>query len=105
MTLGVVSASTITVLNAPYQLLFIVQAFLNGLNWHNSLLVYQRYLSKFLTLLLVAELLGQYSLYIYSFSQEYTMREKYQREVTGLLFNTTSFVVFGLKVLLFMLEC
>ena len=33
------------------------------------------------------------------------MRQKYQREVTGLLFNTTSFVVFGLKVLLFVLEC
>ena len=33
------------------------------------------------------------------------MRQKYQLEVTGLLFNTTSFVVFGLKVLLLLVEC
>ena len=33
------------------------------------------------------------------------MRQKYQLEVTGLLFNTTSFMVFGLKVLLLMVEC
>ena len=33
------------------------------------------------------------------------MRQKYQREVTGLLFNTTSFVVFGFKAFLFMVEC
>ena len=104
-TLGVVSAATMTLANAPYQLLFIAQALLTGLNWEGALLQYQRYLSKLLTFLLVAELTGQYALYIYSFSEEYTMRQKYQREVAGLLFNTTSFVVFGLKVLLFMIEC
>ena len=105
ITLGTVSAATMTLANAPYQLMFLVQAFLNGLNWDNSLLVYQRYLSKLLIILLVIELVGQYTLYIYSFSESYTMRQKYQREVAGYLYNTTSFIIFGLKNLLFIIEC
>jgi hypothetical protein len=58
LTLGVVSASTITLANAPYQLLFVLQAFMNGLNWETCNLNYQRYLGKVLTFLLVAELIG-----------------------------------------------
>ena len=55
--------------------------------------------------MLFVELLTQYALYIRSFSQTFTAREKYQREVQGLLLNTTSFIVFGFKTLLLIIEC
>lgn len=47
----------------------------------------------------------QYSLYIGSISQTFSARDKYRREVQGLLVNTTSLVVFGLKVFLIIVEC
>lgn len=55
--------------------------------------------------LLIIELITQYIMYIHSFAQIFSAKDKYVREVQGLLWNTTSFVVFGFKILLIIVEC
>ena len=65
----------------------------------------QRFMSWLLLTMLITELVTQYLLYINSFSQNYTAKDKYSREVKGLLWNTTSFIVFGMKVILLIIEC
>ena len=62
-------------------------------------------MSWLLLAMLLLELVMQYVLYINSFSKIYTARDKYAREVQGLLWNTTSFIVFGMKVILLIVEC
>jgi len=54
--------------------------------------------------MLIFEVITQYALYINTFSQIYSAKDKYNREVIGLLWNTTSFIVFGLKVILIIVE-
>lgn len=103
--LGVIAASTLTWLNLPYQIIFLLHAFLEGFRFLRSQISLQRFLSWVLLFTLIAELLVQYSLYIRSFSQSFNAKQKYQREVVGLLQNTTSFIVFGLKISLIILEC
>ena len=103
--LGVIAASALTWVNLPYQVLFVFHAFCLGFDFSSRLLTLQRVMSWLLLAMLFVELLTQYALYIRSFSQTFTAREKYQREVQGLLLNTTSFIVFGFKTLLLIIEC
>lgn len=103
--LGVIAASALTWVNLPYQVLFVFHAFCLGFDFSSRVLTLQRVMSWLLLAMLFVELLTQYALYIRSFSQTFTAREKYQREVQGLLLNTTSFIVFGFKTLLLIIEC
>lgn len=54
--------------------------------------------------MLTVELVFQYCNYISLAQIEFTAKENYKREVQGALLNKTSFVVFGLKVALFIIE-
>lgn len=103
--LGVVSAATLSWINLPYQLLFIMHSFLKGFSFNKCHTVVQRFMSWLLLAMLLSELVMQYVLYINTFSKIYTARDKYAREVHGLLWNTTSFIVFGMKVILLIVEC
>jgi hypothetical protein len=53
---------------------------------------------------LTGELVFQYCNYISFAETEFIVKENYSREVQGVLLNQTSFVVFGLKVSLFISE-
>lgn len=103
--LGVISAATLTWANLPYQVLFLFQSFLKGFSFNKSQIAVQRFVSWLLLALLICEVTTQYALYITTLSKNFTAREKYIREVQGLLWNTTSFIVFGLKVILIIVEC
>ena len=103
--LGVIASATLTWLNLPYQAIFLLEAFLVGFSFNDTLKTLQRLLSWALILLLMGETLTQYALYIYSLTVELEPQQKYEKEVQGLLFNTTSFVVFGMKILLIIVQC
>ena len=67
--LGVLSASTVSLINIPFQVLFVIQASLSGYNWNDTLKFYQsRIHGPLLILILVVQLIWQYAHYIYSFS-------------------------------------
>ena len=104
LLLSIVSASTLTWINVPYQVLFLLQVILVGLNLRQTQASLARILSATLLILLVTETLVQYAWYIWSFSQTFSARDKYRREVIGLLQNTASFAVFALKILLILVE-
>lgn len=57
-----------------------------------------------LLVVLTTELVFQYCNYISLAQTEFTVKENYNREVQGELLNQTSFVVFGLKIALFITE-
>lgn len=104
LLLGVIAASTLTWINVPYQVIFLFHAFFVGFNftsWHRTV---QRYASWVLLTVLIVELVLQYAIFIRSFSQKFTTKQKYVREVQGLLQNSASFAVIGFKVLLVIVE-
>ena len=69
IALGVLSASTVSLLNTPFQVLFVIQALLSGYNCSDALNFYQSSLhGPVLILVLVLQLAGQYAFYIYSFA-------------------------------------
>ena len=84
--------------------MFILQTLIVGFSFHGTMVASQRIMIWALLLLLICETVTQYCLYIQSMSQTYNAQEKYKREVQGLLQNTTSFIVFGLKILLIIIQ-
>lgn len=85
-------------------MIFLFHAFFVGFNytgWHRSV---QKYASWVLLIILIVELVLQYTIFIRSFSKTFTSKQKYIREVQGLLQNSASFAVLGIKVLLMIVE-
>ena len=80
-----IAASTLTWINLPYQVLFIMLSLSLGFSFHKCHIALESYISWLLLTMLIIELSTQYALYIQSFSQTFTAREKYSREVHGLL--------------------
>jgi len=70
----------------PYQILFLLQAFLVGFSLNDTLVGVQRVFLWTLLVLVIGETLTQYVLYISSLQQQsFSASAKYNREVAGLL--------------------
>lgn len=57
-----------------------------------------------LLIFVISETLVQYLLYMNNLTQKFSLQAKYKHEVIGLLQNKTSFVVFGFKVILIIVQ-
>ena len=76
-----------------------------GFSFNDTLVAAQKPINWLLLILVIAETVAQYSLYIKSLSQEFSAKEKYLIEVRGQLLNRTSFIVFGMKICLIVVQC
>ena len=90
--------------NAVYILLFLLQGLMVGLKFQTLQRKTQPIFHGLLLTILTVELVYQYCNFISLSNVTYSVKENYLREVQGVLFNPTSFTVFGLKVALFIIE-
>ena len=104
MVLGFIAAANLSWINAVYQIIFMIAAILVGMNMRTWSIEYTSLMNSVLIAILLTDLTFQYGYFIYGFNLQLSAKQKYSKELIGLLGNTTSFVVFGLKVLLLLIE-
>jgi len=103
--LAILSAATRTLTNTPYQLIMLSQGLVLTLGSMSTFKRFSVYLNRILVILLVVDLVTMYVILIFNLPEDGRKVKDYAFEVFGFIQNPTSYTIFGLKILLFALEC
>lgn len=102
--LGTIAATQVTTLNAFYVAIFLFQGLCIGLSLGSVQQRTSPFVNKLLMLALTFDIIFQYAFFISNLPQNSSLKQNFAREIFGLLLNKPSFVNYGLKIILFVVE-